>query len=161
MKRIISLILIAVMLISATTNAKVSVENFENANLPTSPVNTGTYSNVTFATTCGSTFQLGTDKFSDGSKSLQVNVSNQANFKYFLNLTDYKNNITENICMSKVLSEIYISHHPPIPLRLQSRGMGGWVEGTAPPLPSLDGLRPMAYTSPCLEGTVRWQDAIS
>ena len=84
------------MLISATTNAKVSVENFENANLPTSPVNTGTYSNVTFATTCGSTFQLGTDKFSDGSKSLQVNVSNQANFKYFLNLTDYKNNITEN-----------------------------------------------------------------
>ena len=75
----------------------VSVEDFENIGLSSeNTANSGTYSNITLTNTCGSNFQISSTGTSRSSTSLQVNVSNQAYFKYFLNLKNYGDAIKEN-----------------------------------------------------------------
>ena len=75
----------------------VSVEDFEDTSLPTDTtvnkaVDKGgsSYGNLSVSNSCSSTFQRNTAKdagqLSNGNSSLKVNVSNQANFKFFINL---------------------------------------------------------------------------
>ena len=85
----------------------VSVEDFEDTSLPTDTtvnkaVDKGgsSYGNLSVSNSCSSTFQRNTAKdagqLSNGNSSLKVNVSNQANFKFFINLSSYKTNLSQN-----------------------------------------------------------------
>lgn len=87
--------------------AGVSVEDFEDTSLPTDTtvnkaVDKGgsSYGNLSVSNSCSSTFQRNTAKdagqLSNGNSSLKVNVSNQANFKFFINLSSYKTNLSQN-----------------------------------------------------------------